>query len=368
MSIALSLPDPQSINHWWLKLQFTTKRRIGFYRDMENATRAGIAPYHAIERMRDVSRPRRSLRWLVNLLDPFLLAMKEGRKFAQALSEWVPAEDAAMIAAGEEMGNLPDALKKLVELLENKRQITTSLRKNILPSCLLLVIASVMMVYISNNIGPQAKKMVPDHIMETLSFLPHYIAFGEFLQEWGVVIAVTMLTCIALVWWSLPRWRPSPIRSWLDQKLLPWSFVARLQSVFFLISISSMMQAGRTFTLAIEQMVQHASPWTEDYLNQMRRRLAQGKEEVVAMQVAMLPQDVADRLNFYAILPNFTYVMQETARDAMVGLIIATERVGSILRTLALLMLALFILSTMYSMYDMSFALERASGAAGGSY
>jgi len=366
MALSLSLPDTDSMTQWWTRFRFDTKRRIGFYRDMENAIRAGIPPYRAVERMCEVSRPRKSMRWLVNILEPALRSMEDGRSFASAFSDWVPSEDAGMLTAGEEMGNLPDAFKKLVELLENKRKIVSSLKSNLLPSGMLLVIASIMLAYITNSIGPQAKEMVPDHIMATLNILPHYIAFGEFLQSWGLVFVGGLLAASVIVWWSIPRWLPSPVRSWLDQNMPPWSFVARIQTVFFLISTSSMMQAGRTFVIAIDQLGRYSSPWVGGYLQQMRQTLRAGKSEVTAMQVKMLPQDVSDRLNFYAILPDFTQVMQETARDAMEKLIVVVERWGSVLRTIVLVVLALFILSTLSSMYDMSSGIERANEAFGG--
>jgi len=360
MSIALSLPDPQAINHWWLKLQFTSKRRMGFYRDMENALRAGIAEFHAIERMCEVSRPRRSLRWLVSILEPTVVAMKNGKSFASAMSDWVPQEDAALLYAGEESKDLPGALSSLIELLESKLKISSSLKSNLIPSLIFIVMICGVLVYIIKALVPVVKGLVPDEVVQELSILPHYLAFGRFVLEWGLAVAVGVLALGIVIALSLPRWTSGGLRSHLDARVPPWTLYTRIQAVFFLVSISSMMRAGRTFKFSVESMNGFASPWLQAHFATMLARLRSGKPEVSAMQVGLLPVDVADRLNFYAILPNFMAVMQQTARDAMEQLIIVVARIGGLVKTLVLLIATVFIMTTLLSIYEMSDGMKKA--------
>lgn len=79
------------------------------------------------------------------------------------------------------------------------------------------------------------------------------------------------------------------------------------------------------------------------------------------MQVGMLPVDVADRLNFYALLPDFGAVMRETARDAMVSLLARVDLVGTVMRVFVMILLAGFVVFTLASVYDMADGVERAA-------
>lgn len=353
--------DAKAMQDAWTRFSFGTKRRMDFYKDMANADAAGIPPIQALTRMREVSAPRRSLRWLVNILDPVLKNAANGASFAVSMRPWVPPEDAALLSAGEEVGDLGSALRELVSLLESKLKVTGALKKNLIPSGVMLIAIIVLLIIIMNTIGPQAKEMVPAEIMSGLDILPHYIGFGEFIIRWGWLVALLVMGVGIVVWLSLSRWRPNPFREALDARVPPWSLTARVQTVFFLISASSMMRSGRTFKAAVEQIQRFSTPWSRDYLRQMLGRLRAGSSEIRAMQVGMLPWDVSDRLNFYAQLPDFAQVMQETARDSMEKLLRKVDFIGAMIRLVMMVLLAAFIIFTLMSVYDMSDGIERAA-------
>lgn len=355
--------EAKDVSDWWRRVSFSPKRRMGFYQDMANAVEAGIAPITAIERMRQVSQARRSLRWLVNVLTPVLRAAANGASFAKALQPWVPPEDAAMLSAGEDTGELGAACRQLTQLTRDKLEVRAALRRNLLPSFVMLFVVMGLMAFVTNLIGPQAKSMVPPEIMKKLDLLPSYIALGEATIKWGIPALVALLIVTVVVWLSLSRWTPDAVREKLDAKVPPYSLAARIQTVFFLISVSSMMRTGRTFRASVEQVQGFSAPWNRAYMRQMLARLRAGMPEVRAMQVGMLPGDVSDRLNFYALLPDFAQVMQEVARDSMVILLAKVEAIGGVIRIIMMLALAGFVVFTLASVYDMSDGIEKAAKA-----
>lgn len=353
--------DGEQIAAWWRRVSFTAKRRMGFYEDMANAIDAGIAPITAAIKMRSVSEPRSSLRWLVNLLTPVIAAANNGASFAQAMQPWVPPEDAAMLAAGEETGDLGAACRELTRLMGDKLKVKAALKSNLLPSSVMLLVTFGLMTFVTHLIGPQAKEMVPPEVMKKLDLLPSYIALGEFIMSWGIPLIIVCVIAGIAIALSIPRWVPGPVRMRLDARVPPYSLSARVQTVFFLISVSSMMRAGRTFRASVEQVQGFSKPWNRAYMRQMLAKLREGQPEVRAMQVGMMPTDVADRLNFYALLPDFAAVMQETARDAMAVLLTKVERLGLVVRVVMMLALAGFIVFTLASVYDMSDGIEKAA-------
>lgn len=353
--------DASNVRAHWSRMQFTVKRRLDFYNDMANAIAAGKPPIQAMTRLLDVSRPRRSQRWLVAILEPARVATTQGASFARALSDWVPPEDAALLAAGEEVGNLEGALRELCALLQNKLTVKSALMANLVPALTTLAVLAVLLVVIMLTIGKQAKDLVPESVMRTLDILPLYIAIGDFILHWGIGLVVAGVALVVAVWFSLSQWRPDKWRQMCDARVPPWSLVARTQTVFFLVSVSAMLRAGRTFRAAVERLQGFATPWSQAYMRQMLARLRSGMPEVVAMQVKMVPLDVADRLNFYADLPDFSRVMQEVARDAMDTLLRKVRAIGAVLKVLVMLLMVAFILFTLLSVYDMSDGIEKAA-------
>lgn len=354
--------DAEALRHAWIKFRFGDERRQAFYLDLRNAQKAGIAPMAAIARMRGISQGRRSLAWLVAILDDVLAQAREGRTLAQAFSRWVPPEDAALLAVGEQNSDLAGALEALDGLLTDKRKVRSALMSELVPTITMAVALVVLMVSIMSIIGPTVKDLLTPEIMATLDLMPTYIAIGEWVRHQGMFALVGLMAVVAVIGWSLPNWSPEqPARRWLDRHLPPYNFYARLQTAYFLISVSAMQRAGRTFRDALMLLRGFATPWQRAYLDEMLDTLRAGRPEVESMQVPMLPQDVADRINFYAILPNFADVLVRTSGDVMHSLLIRVKRIGSVVSFSMKIAMALFIVFTLASQYELSDGVEKAT-------
>lgn len=343
---------------FWTRFSFNVKRRMDFYTDLASFERAGIPPYQAIQRIRQVSRPRRSLRWLVRLLNPIIRAGGEGASLAQAMRPWIPPAEAAMLAAGEKGGHFGDALAELASLLSKQLEIRAALKKNLIPAGIMFAVLISLMTFILKTVLKQATSLVSPESFAKLSIAPKYIAFGQFFLHWLWLIAIVLIGIGVAISVSLPRWKPNKVRMWLDRRIVPWSLYSRVQSAFFLISAASMMRAGQPFRSAAEDIQRFAPPWVKTYVRRMLTRLGNGQDEVHAMQVGMLPWDVEDRLTVYAMLPEFREVMQSTARDSMGQLLRRVDLIGNLIRVSIMTILGLFIVATLASLGEVSMAIQ----------
>lgn len=331
---------------------------MDFYTDMASFDASGIAPYRAMSKMRDVARPRRSMRWFVTLLNPVLRAVSEGAGMAKALRPWIPPEEAAMLEAGERTGQLRSALSELSELLQQQLEIRGALMRNLLPAGAMMLVLVALVVFIFKTVLTQAKTLVPPEILEHQLIAPVYFAFGEWLLTWGWLAGLIGVAFVVVVALSLPRWRPDKLRRWLDAHLPPYTLYTRVQSVFFMVACASMMRAGQPFRSAAEDLQRHAVPWVRAHVRRMLARLAGGQNEVRSMQVGMLPWDSEDRLAIYAELPEFREVMHKTARDSMKVLLRRVNGIGKAMNVLVMLCLAFFIILTVFSLGEIALAIQ----------
>lgn len=344
--------------HTWMRLTFTVGRRMDFYEDMAAFDAEGIPPFQALKRIREVGKPRKSMRWLVNLLNPIIRAGAEGAGLAAALRPWVPQEESAMLAAGEKGGQLREALMQLADMLRTRIAIKDALKRNLVPSAVTLAAMLALMVYVLNTVLSQGRSLVPDEVFHTLMFAPYYFGIGQWVLDWLWLLIISAVVGIIAIAVSLPRWRPRKTRKWLDSHLPPWTLFARIQSAFFLLTAASMMRAGQPFQSAADDIQRFADPWLKAYIKKMQARLASGQHEVKSMQVGMLPWDVEDRLAVYAMLPDFLAVMQSTARDSMKALLRKVDAIGNVIRITIMAALGLFIVITVFSLGEISLAIQ----------
>lgn len=340
---------------WSVRSSFSVKRRCAFYSDMASFTKEGITPFHALQRILKVSKPRKSLRWLVNVLDPAVKAMEGGSSsFAAAIAPWVPAQEAAMLDAAERSAQLPEALKELAVLLDVQSQVSGALVTSLAPALGKLTVMILLMVYILNTVMKEAAGLIAPEVFNKLTLAPIYFAFGRgFLMALPYLAVITVVGVI-VVSISLSRWKPSKARIWLDRHLPPYTLATRVQSSFFLISAASMMESGATFKQAVNQIKTNSNAWTKAHLNRVLVRMTDGLSEARSLQTGFLPWDVEDRLSIYELLEDFKQIMRVTARDSMQMLLRKVKLIGYVLNGAATVLLGVFIIFTIFSIGEVA--------------
>lgn len=346
--------DAATIKRIDAKWKFDAKARAEFYTDLAAFDAAGITPFDALADMRTTSARRKSMKWLHLIVSSALVAAANGAGFAQAMRKWVPPEEATMLMAGEESGNMREVLRELAELLHSKVTLQSSIRKHMLSAIGSIVGLAVLMVYILKTVMEEARPQVPDHIFAKLKIAPAYFAIGEWVTSYILYVGIGLIVLAAIVIWSLPNWTGNQVRMTLDARVPPWSFYRRIQAVFFLISVASMMRGGQPFRQAVENVRRFASPWARHFLGATLRRLAAGQNEIESLKTGFLPWDVEDRLAIYARLPDFRSVMTATARDSMKKLLERVDRLGFAIDTAAKATIAVFILFSVASIGEIA--------------
>lgn len=339
---------------FFVRLSFTVERRANYYADLAAFVAEGIPPYAAMQRMREVAKRRRSMKWLKRLMDKVLKRMEGGGSLAVAVKKWVPAEEAAMLLAGEGGGRLRESLLELNLLLKNRLAVKSALWKAIVPSASMIVVLVGLMTYILQTVIPEARKLISDTMFAKLTVAPIYFTLGTwFLKALPYLVAGLIVLAIAVAI-SLPRWRPSPVRSWLDQHVPPYTLFARVQSSFYLLTVASMMEAGAPFRQAVESIASLAAPWSKAHMRRQLARLAAGQSEADAMQTGMVPWDVEDRLAVYRMLDDFRRVMAVVARDSMQILLRRVDLMGNVIQGSVRVGLAVFIISTIFAIGEIA--------------
>ncbi len=342
---------------------FKAARREAFYLDMAAFLEAGIAPYAAMERMRDVAKPRRRMRSIYRLLRDVLQRMTHGASLAAALKPFIPAEEFVLLLAGERGGRTVQALTELASLLERRRIMGSALRSHLIPSGVMLLILIGIMVYILKVVLSDARGMVPPEIMQKLMIAPYYFAAGDWFLQAIPYLAACAIAFAMAVSVSLPRWKPDRARKWLDHHLPPYSMYTRIQSSYFLTTAAAMMEAGVPFTQAVQDIKKNSNPWVKAHATRMLVRIASGRGESEAMQTGLLPWDVEDRLAIYKMLDDLKSIMQRMAKDSMEILLKRVTLLGATVRNVVMVLLAAFILATVGSIGEIAMSAQSSAGA-----
>lgn len=346
---------------WTAVIQFNTPRRINFYEDLLSFVQAGLPPFQALGDMYEVSRKRRTMRWLTNILGPVIEEGRAGKSLPQAMRHWLPNEESALLMAGEQSGDLEGALKRLIEMVGRKAEIRAALMKELAPTGAILIALLGVMYFVQVSLLSLVGDMLPPEDLVGTSVAKHYIALAIFMQNYLVALVIGAIVAAVIIALTLSRWRPSPARQWMDEHIPPWSMYQRQQATFFLVAAAAMMRAGTPFKRAVVDLQGSAGPWLRTHMRKMLAILGTGASPVDAMQTGILPWEVSDRLATYRRLQNIAQVMESTGIASLNILLKRTKTTGNIAKVLVMLLFAGFILATLFTQFELSSALEAAA-------
>lgn len=338
------------------KSAFNARQRGQFYADMASFMDAGIPPFKALEQMAIIAE-RRRLKSLAAIYRRVLRRLNAGQDVAAALAPELPREEAAPLVSAAKAGNsvLESAFRETSKLLDRKAAVLRKLRGALISSSGgLLAILSVI-VMMMTVVVPQLEASLPPEAQQMMGFARYYFAFGHAFLAYGPVAGALAFALGAWAWWSLPRWfvaRPYWRRDWCDRHLMPWTLYVRTQAAMFLSTIASMLRSGVPLRDVLESMRPFATPWMRFHLRGMLRGLTAGHEEVQVLSASFLPRETADRLSVYALIPDLTAVLGRLAEDNFLIYEKRIDGVAAVLRTVTLLVLATFVVCTLFAIFD----------------
>lgn len=190
--------------------------------------------------------------------------MRDGKTLTQALSNWIPQDEATIIASGEISGNLPRALALIVETRQRTQRIKDATYSALFSPVVYAAALIGVLLFIAREVVPVFALTLPrDKVTGQGKVL---IDAAEFINSWWALIPLGITIAVAfLVWFSLPRWTgPWRVRA---EQYFPYSFYRDTQGFGWLMSFVAMLQAGVADVDVLDKQLQlTTSPWLKERL------------------------------------------------------------------------------------------------------
>lgn len=278
--------------HWLMRLQFAGMNgvfgaagRIQIYETLELFLSNQVLLSKALREIyrvesRDGKR-KKDVRALV--LYDCMQSLENGRSLSDALSKWVPDEEAQLIRAGERSGELVSALKDVVRIIEAKKAIISAVVAGALYPLFLFGMIALLLNKIATEMVPQFARILPPEKWSGAAVVLRYIA--DFVVNYGAISLVFIGIFIVWMFWSLPNVAKSPVRKYLD-KIPPWSIYRMLHGSTFLLNIAVMLRAGIRVQEILMMMNKTKSKWLRVRIQSALIGISQGQNLGMALHRA----------------------------------------------------------------------------------
>lgn len=207
----------------WGRRSISTGERVIFIRHLASLLGAGVPLDEALTAVAAQS---------TGVLQDRIMALRSevlaGSSLARALSVYpkdFPILWQALIAAGEQSGQLGWVLERLADYAQSRDDLNKKMLSALAYPVVVTVVAVAIVLFLMTTVVPQVVAVFANN-HQTLPLLTRaLIATSDFLRDWGLVLLV-LLVGGTILWVRLLK-RPEVRMKW-DHRLLQWPLVGAL--------------------------------------------------------------------------------------------------------------------------------------------
>lgn len=265
-----------------LTIRYSSDTRINFYEGFQNLVENGVSPNDALKDLNLIwseggKKPHVPLAIFSRDL---MIHLVDGMPLSQALTRWVPYEEASLIAAGSRGAGLSQACDDVVRVIEAQNQIRGALASAVMyPSFLALPLGTLLWMVSDQMIPVMAQVSDPEKwtgsagVLYQLSYLT---------TNYGVLFICGLIVATIAFIFSLPRWTGA-FRAAIDRGPF-YSTYRMVHGSVFLLNLAVMMRAGSGPNEALKTLAEYANPWLKERIAGARHGLSKGDNLGVALE------------------------------------------------------------------------------------
>jgi len=308
-------------DEWFTKKQFGADARIDFYESLSALLENRKLLIDALSTLHrnaseDGKKPKAPA--AVMLYD-CRMGIQAGHAFSEVISKWVPAQEAALMAAGEKAGDLVSACAAAAQTIADTREMVGAALKALLYPLFLLVGLFVVIGLMSYGVVPDLLKQGPVEAWKGPTYL--MVRMGVFVQHFGPLLLALIIAFVTSVVISMPL-LGGQLRDRLD-RYPPWSVYRVLMGTGFLLNVATMLTAGVRLEETLVVLIRHANPYVRERIEDTLRGIRLGLNLGDALKNAehnfpsprsvRFLQDLASEKGFDQVLARFA--RRELARS-----------------------------------------------------
>lgn len=250
------------------------KLRFRIYRKLQGMLAMNEALARALERLwyNASDMGRQPERPAAIALREWLKRDRAGETLSEAMAGWIPSAELYMIRAGEESGQVANALLAIMHVGDSAQRMKQAIITAVgYPLFMFGLLAAVFWLF-GVNLVDNMRKAAPAKVLEAMSGIS---TVSDFIMNNGVLLVIGVIAVLFTVSGSMPYWRGS-LRKKLD-KQPPYAWYRIWQGSAFLLGLSALLKAQVPLKRAVEILEEEATPWLRERLRSAREEILRGR-------------------------------------------------------------------------------------------
>ncbi|VVE58364.1 Toxin coregulated pilus biosynthesis protein E [Pandoraea anapnoica] len=270
-------------NRWFAKAQFGVAARIKFYENLVMMIENRVMLVDALREMYNIASKdgKNPMNGFAVILDSCHQAVNHGSTLAEGLKPWVSPNEVAVIAAGEQSGDLGSAFGDAIAMIDSGRKIRGALLGASLYPMVLVIMLCVLLNIVAGSLVPKLASVSNPENWQGAAYILYLMA--EFVTHYGLWTVLVLSTLLCLIVISLPL-LGGRARILLD-RFPPWALYRTIHGSIFMLNVALLIRSGMMLQSSLELLYQRAgSRWLKDRVGATLTKIAAGADFGSALQ------------------------------------------------------------------------------------
>ncbi|MDF3865870.1 MULTISPECIES: type II secretion system F family protein [Pseudomonas] len=366
--------------HGWVETfyikQFGKNERIQFYESLMGVLEDGIPIEEALETVEKAfSNDGKELHPVSIVCGQVAMLVRGGKPVAEACRSYIPFDESSLIESGEETGNLIQAFRDCVRIIEARQRIASLVKSVVaLPSLTWSLMGALMYVIAGWMVPSMSQRQDPENWTGVPAVL---YALSNLVTNYGLAIVIVTLTLVVLSITTLPYFcglqisSNSPVMkvqlsAFLQkarirlESIPPWSIYKVLQGSIFLLNMSVMLRAGISQLNALTILKRSAAPWLRERIDAIHYGVSSGKDFGTALRLAGHQFPDAMAIHFLQVLATrkgFAKSMERFANRWLEQMLKRVEAISGALVTVSAILMGLLMILVVVGIFQLALGL-----------
>lgn len=292
------------LNRYLARLSFAAGARMDFYRSLTLLLNNQVRLNEALAELYSVYSHdgKKKSAPVAIVIDECLQRMNDGDAFSEAMSWWVPVEEAMLLQAGELAGRLSDAFSEAEKIMTARKKIVGAIVGAIAYPLVLFSMMGFLLHMVATDLVPKLAKVVDPQKWSGSAGILRDIA--AFVTGYGVMAIAVLIATVLLITFSFPYLR-GRLRILLDV-LPPWSIYRLVHGASFLLNVGALIKSGMRLNTALEILSEQANPWLKERIHAAMHGLSEGMNfgESLTASGYRFPDEKANR--FLSVISTYS--------------------------------------------------------------
>ncbi|EDP8670013.1 type II secretion protein F [Salmonella bongori] len=336
--------------------KLTKKQRLYLYQFCADMIDSGIPLYDSIQKLRDEGKGLLG-KGFIGKLDLISNRMAESESVNAVFAGLVPKDELSVIFSSEKSGSLSSGFRGIAEMINYRKELTSSIAKAVSFPLIMLVLALVVISGYAVKVFPAFERVVPTQRWPTVTQVLY--SFGSSLYNglWIYFLMFFIAAYIIIV--LLLNNLTGNLRNNVLDRIIPFSIYKKMVCSVFISNLSSMLKNKVPINDSLTVLSQNANRWLYAHINTMLDNMARGDTYKDALNTGLLGKEEILNVSIYSGLPSFSDVLAAVALKARKDLAQAISRLSGLLKSLSTLVLGGCVVWVFVALFALSDTLSK---------